>query len=206
MMVPSPAVPPLLAAQPAVPQGLAARGLGWRLAEATGVAKAADQAFLRQLFASTRSLELEALGAQSPLAQQFIAMQFTARDAAYRSSHPGAVQHIIEQAGAGVERTPIGLLWVDVTSAQIDLLDISLLPHWRGRGIGSVLLNALLVQSRALQLAVALQVRADNPARELYARLGFAQVARADLDLAMRWTPALPSTTHTAAETLHEQA
>lgn len=202
---PAHALSPLRAALSAVPQGLTALGLGWRLAETAGAAKLADQAFLQQLFASTRGRELEALGAESPLARHFISMQFRARELTYRSAHPGAQQRIVERACAGADRAAIGLLWVDFTSAQIDVLDISLLPNWRGRGVGSALLNALLAQARALHLPVALQVQANNPARKLYARLGFAQVASAELDLAMRWTPALPSTIHTAAETLHEQ-
>jgi GNAT superfamily N-acetyltransferase len=182
-----------VSAVPAAQQGLAALGLRWRLAQGTGPAAQADQAFLRQLFASTRDRELEALGAGSPLAQHFLTMQFSAREQSYLSAHPGAERRIIEHASGASERKAVGQLWVDVTSTRIDLLDISLLPPWRGHGIGGALLQALLAQ-------------VDNPARGLYARLGFAEIANTGPYLAMRWAPAMPPTIQTAAETLHEQA
>jgi ribosomal protein S18 acetylase RimI-like enzyme len=55
--------------------------------------------------------------------------------------------------------------------------DIYVEPAWRGRGIGAALLGrvAALAIERGSPL-VELTVRADNPARRLYGRLGFHQV------------------------------
>jgi ribosomal protein S18 acetylase RimI-like enzyme len=50
-------------------------------------------------------------------------------------------------------------------------------PPWRGRGIGAALLGcvAALAFERGSPV-VELTVRADNPARRLYRRIGFQQV------------------------------
>lgn len=55
-------------------------------------------------------------------------------------------------------------------------VSIALLPGWRGRGIGSELLIALLAYADVRYSAVSLSVDPANPARRLYERLGFEQV------------------------------
>jgi ribosomal protein S18 acetylase RimI-like enzyme len=49
-------------------------------------------------------------------------------------------------------------------------------PGREGQGIGSALLARLLAEVEGSAPAVSLSVRADNPARRLYARLGFVEV------------------------------
>jgi ribosomal protein S18 acetylase RimI-like enzyme len=49
-------------------------------------------------------------------------------------------------------------------------------PTVIGGGIGTQLLTQLLADARAVYPAVVLSVRAANPARRLYERLGFAVV------------------------------
>jgi ribosomal protein S18 acetylase RimI-like enzyme len=63
--------------------------------------------------------------------------------------------------------------------------DIYVEPAWRGRGIGAALLRcvAALALERGSPL-VELTVREDNPARGLYARVGFHQVECANYVLA----------------------
>lgn len=52
-------------------------------------------------------------------------------------------------------------------------LAIAVAPSAIGQGIGGALLGALLAQARGHYPAVALSVRASNPARRLYERHGF---------------------------------
>jgi ribosomal protein S18 acetylase RimI-like enzyme len=178
---------------------MAALALHWRTAAAS------DSSFLQQLFASTRQAELDALGPGTPLAQRFLAMQWAARDLAYRSAHPVSQQRIVMRQVGYDTAVGVGVVWLAARPGRIDLLDISLLPQWRGRGIGTALMQSLLARAQSLHQQVALQVRTDNPARLLYARLGFADVGHSALDVAMRWTPAPPAPTQRAAETAHEQ-
>jgi ribosomal protein S18 acetylase RimI-like enzyme len=63
--------------------------------------------------------------------------------------------------------------------AAIPELAIAVDPSWRGRGVGSSLLDALVAQARADgHTALSLSVEVDNPARRLYERAGFTRVGQ----------------------------
>ncbi len=56
-------------------------------------------------------------------------------------------------------------------------VSMGILSQWRGRGIGTRLLDALLAQARQTGLkTLSLSVERDNPARRLYERTGFLTV------------------------------
>lgn len=63
-----------------------------------------------------------------------------------------------------------GYGWVDDATPE---LTVAVMPGWRGQGIGSRLLAALLDAAAERYDAVSLSVQADNPAVRLYRRLGF---------------------------------
>jgi ribosomal protein S18 acetylase RimI-like enzyme len=78
---------------------------------------------------------------------------------------------------------PLGAAWLRLftgehkayspTDDQTPELAIALLPQYTGQGIGSALLQTLLVAADPLFPQVALSVRAENPALRLYQRMGF---------------------------------
>lgn len=55
-------------------------------------------------------------------------------------------------------------------------LAIGVTPETRGTGVGTALLDSLLFAAKEYYKAVSLSVREDNPARRLYARIGFIEV------------------------------
>jgi len=63
-----------------------------------------------------------------------------------------------------------GYGWVDDATPE---LSMAVMPGWRGQGIGTRLLAALLAAAAEHYAAVSLSVQADNPAARLYRRLGF---------------------------------
>ena len=67
-----------------------------------------------------------------------------------------------------------GYGWVDDAVPE---LAIAVEPGREGQGVGSALLRRLLDDLAGSVPAVSLSVRADNPARRLYARMGFVEVA-----------------------------
>ena len=70
-------------------------------------------------------------------------------------------------------------------------LAISLLPEYRGRGIGTQLLNALLLLLRENGYRRAsLSVQKENPALRLYQRVGFRIVSEKDTEYLMLWDAA----------------
>ncbi len=70
--------------------------------------------------------------------------------------------------------------------AKTPELSIGVVPTHRGRGIGSLLLEALVVSARAQRHeALSLSVEPDNPARRLYERCGFQVAGAVDGSLTM---------------------
>ena len=78
---------------------------------------------------------------------------------------------------------PVGAAWLrkfNETSRGFGFIDdstpelsIALLPAYRGRGIGSVLLNRLFELAKERYTSISLSVSKENPARKLYERMGF---------------------------------
>jgi ribosomal protein S18 acetylase RimI-like enzyme len=56
-------------------------------------------------------------------------------------------------------------------------LAMAVLPHHRGRGVGSALLGQLLELAATVYRSVSLSVSLSNPAVQLYRRMGFEQVS-----------------------------
>lgn len=95
---------------------------------------------------------------------------------------------------AEVERKVIGAAWCRIMEdyGHIDSstpsLAISLLPEYRGLGIGTQLLNALLLLLRENgYLRASLSVQKENPALRLYQRMGFRIVAEKGTEYLMLW-------------------
>lgn len=65
-------------------------------------------------------------------------------------------------------------------------LSVSVLPEWRGCGIGTQLIVATLEQARLQFPAVSLSVTPGNPAQRLYQRLGFEVVCANSHEITMR--------------------
>ncbi len=72
-----------------------------------------------------------------------------------------------------VDGVPAGRLYVARWPGEIRVMDIALLPEFRGRGIGSRLLRAIIEEAESSRCAVSIHVERMNPALSLYERLGF---------------------------------
>lgn len=128
-----------------------------------------DEQFLKDLFAATRAPLFASAGLPDDKLAPLLAMQWRAQQAGHFHSHPAAVDIIVE-----VDRDPVGRVLVEWRAAEVHLVDIALLPHWTGRGIGSAVICDLLEQARSRCCTVVLSVARDNPrAAALYRRLGF---------------------------------
>ena len=128
----------------------------------------ADRAFLLDLYASVREPELAQVWWDASAKRAFIAQQFAAQDAHYRRHYDGATLDVIE-----VDGEPAGRLYVHRGPRDIRIMDIALIPPFRGRGIGSGLLRALIAEAEVSARTLSIHVEMNNPARRLYERLGF---------------------------------
>jgi ribosomal protein S18 acetylase RimI-like enzyme len=139
-----------------------------------------DRDFMLDLFASTRSLELDAL--DQTQRQEFVKMQFNIQQQSYSACYPAAENIVILLA-----EQPIGRMLVERSRQDILLVDIALLPDYRRQGIGSSLIQDLLNEAAASQKSVRLSVYRTNPAARLYQRLGFSKVGEEGLYMQMQW-------------------
>jgi len=146
--------------------------------------RADDQEFLFRLYASTRRHEIAAFGWPEAQQHAFLHMQFNAQQRWYEMSYGQADHQIIEQEGAA-----IGRLLVLRQPGSILLVDIALLPEFRGQGIGGELIGKLIQECDQRKLPLRLQVQRVNPAQRLYARLGFNTTAEDQMYLQMEKQP-----------------
>jgi ribosomal protein S18 acetylase RimI-like enzyme len=73
----------------------------------------------------------------------------------------------------------------------IQLFNLMVAPEFQNRGLGTVILRQLLTDAQARNLPVRLQVMKVNPARQLYARVGFREIPAEEIPTHYRmiWRP-----------------
>lgn len=130
-----------------------------------------DLAFVSALYASTRREELALTGWPAEAQAQFLAQQAAAQHSHYSIHFSDAEWLIVEREGEA-----IGRLYLRELPANLHIVDISLLPASRGLGIGGAILADILALARSRGKGVTIHVEVNNPARSLYARLGFATI------------------------------
>lgn len=135
-------------------------------------AGADDREFLFALYASTREEELSIVQWSPEQKEQFLRMQFHAQTVHYESHFPAASFDVIM---AGDQRA--GRLIVDRRPDEIHIIDIALIPAYRGQGIGSSYLNELANEAHSRGVPLRIFVEVDNPAQRLYERIGFVCIA-----------------------------
>jgi ribosomal protein S18 acetylase RimI-like enzyme len=143
-----------------------------------------DEKFLFNLYSSTRKEEMEAWGWEAKQTGAFLRMQFQAQNMGYQSQFPGAQYSIII-----IYNVRAGRIVVWDVPAEIRLVDISLLQEFRGKGIGSYLIEDLKKLSIYRKKPLRLQVLQTNRAQNLYSRLGFKLTGQSGFYLEMEWNP-----------------
>jgi ribosomal protein S18 acetylase RimI-like enzyme len=138
-----------------------------------------DEAFLLEVYASTRLQELEGFGWSDEQKHAFLRMQFLARERCY----PRVDSRIILLNGQ-----PVGRLLVDRSDTNILLRDIALLTEFRNMRIGSRLVQELINEATSAGKPIQLHVLASSPAVRLYERLGFRQTGSDGTYLEMEWS------------------
>ena len=127
-----------------------------------------DRDFLLSVYRSTREDELALTGWNELEKAAFVSMQFEAQDRHYRQIHPDGSFLVVE-----VDGEPAGRLVLARLEREIRVVDIALLPRYRGAGVGTRLLRNVIAEADAGALQVTLHVEPWSPARRLYDRLGF---------------------------------
>ena len=144
----------------------------------------ADLPFLFRVYASTRWEELAPTGWDAAQKEAFLQQQFAAQHAWWQEQYQGTSFDVVERASV-----PIGRLYVARWERELRIVDIALLPEFRGDGIGTQLIDGVIAEAEAAGLPVRIHVEIFNPARELYDRLGFVPIEDKGVYLLMERPP-----------------
>jgi ribosomal protein S18 acetylase RimI-like enzyme len=136
----------------------------------------ADKAVLCSIYASTRTEEMAQL-IHWTLAQKeaFLQWQFDAQHVYYQQNYHGASFWLIERKGKAIGRLYLHPTYSD---GSMRIIDITMLPEWRNKGIGRQLLQDVMVYAEQEGRLVSIHVESFNPAMKLYQRLGFQLVSK----------------------------
>jgi len=154
-----------------------------------------DLSFLQSLYALTREDEIRATGWPEAERREFLSRQFELQHAYYQAHHAGADFLLIERGDR-----PIGRLYWNARGRCAHLIDVSLLPEERRRGLGHALLAGVALDADEAGLPIELHVEPQSPATRLYRRFGFETVADNGVYLKMR------RAMRASAATAHQEA
>lgn len=132
-----------------------------------------DTAFIEMVYRSTREEELALTNWTEQQKQAFIIMQSMAQLAEYKKNCPGAVYQIIVY-----KKKDLGRLITWETNDAIRIVDISLLPAARGKGIGKYLFKELIDDAYKKNKKLSLHVEQNNSAQKWYEQLGFVYISK----------------------------
>jgi len=134
-----------------------------------------DIPFLMEIYASTRQAEMERISFWTDLMKtEFLNSQFKAQHEYYQKNYIGANFWVIE-----FENKTIGRLYLhdNFQGKGMRIIDISLLPEYRNRGLGQGIFKDIMKRAANLNIPLTIHVEAFNPAKNLYTRLGFETIS-----------------------------
>lgn len=143
-----------------------------------------DEAFLYEVYASTREQEM-ALWASSPEEKTaFLRMQFEAQHAFYQKQFPNGDFLLVLSDGC-----PVGRLYLQDQGNEVLLIDVALVPKSRRLGLGRKLFKTLFEAEKSRGRSVVGNVEWWNPAIHFFLRIGFQITGKSDTHYQIRWVP-----------------
>lgn len=141
-----------------------------------------DDEFLLQVYSSIRAEELAQVPWSAEQRGAFLKMQFAAQQLHYRDNNPNATHDLIL-----LDSQAIGRLYVARRVGEIRILDITILPEYRNRGVGTPLIKDLMAEAARAGKPLTIWVESFNPSLRLFERLGFKKIEDDRVNLLMEW-------------------
>lgn len=141
-----------------------------------------DEAFLLDVYASTRADEMSLVPWTNEQRDAFLRMQFSAQHAHYQDQFPEADYKLILQ-----DDMPVGRIYALRGQEEIRIMDITVLPQYRNSGIGTALIQEIMDEGAQSRRVVSIHVETFNPSLRLFERLGFSVVTQDGINLLLEW-------------------
>lgn len=129
-----------------------------------------DRDFLLRVYAAAREVELSMTPWSSEQKRLFLEHQFDAQLHHYSAEFPNARHDVIVLSETG---ELAGRIYVNRTADRISILDITVLPEFRRRGIGSRMIATLTDEAERSGQAVQVYVETFNPSQQFFLSRGF---------------------------------
>lgn len=143
-----------------------------------------DERFLLQVYKSSRGDDLRGLGWDEDQINEFLEMQYEAQRRFFENDYKNATDEVVL-----VESKPAGRLIIERREHEIRCIDLGLLPAYRNRGIGTLIIGDLQAQAGAANKSLRLQVIRFSRAVNWLERLGFIRTSETGTHFQMEWTP-----------------
>lgn len=132
-------------------------------------ARDADEPFLFELFRALRAGRFDFQPGGHPQMAAMIRLQFRAQEHVLATQHPGSEHSIILTNGV-----PVGRLRLAREETGFQLADLSILPGYQRKGIGSAVMKKLMASARREGLSIRTTIGQANQASfHFYRNLGF---------------------------------
>ncbi len=131
-----------------------------------------DKSYLFEIYASSRTEELQFVPWTGEQKHAFLQSQFQAQHDYYLSKYPHGSFNLIKLNDAAA-----GRLYTAESGGEIRIIDITLLPEFRNQGIGTRLISDILQAGADKQKCVTICLETYNRSQNLFSRLGFTCVS-----------------------------
>ncbi len=127
-----------------------------------------DENFLVAVYGSTRQQELAMVPWTDEQKEAFIRFQLQAQLTHYQTEYPNAEYSIIL-----FEAQPVGRLYLDRREAEIRIMDITLLPEHRGKGVSSPIIRHLMEEASASGKKLSINLDKLSQSQPIFEQFGF---------------------------------
>lgn len=142
----------------------------------------ADQKFLAEVYKSSRGDDLRKLDWDEERISEFLDMQYEAQQNFNAGDYRDATDEVLL-----IGDKLIGHLMVEARSHEIRLIDVALLPEYRGHGLGTRIIQRIQEKAKSEKRPVRLQVIRFSRAVNLFERLGFVRTSETGTHFQMEW-------------------
>ncbi len=141
-----------------------------------------DRMFLAEVYKSSRGDDLRGLGWDEERISEFLEMQHEAQENFNKNDYQNATDEVLMMGDQ-----QIGHLMFEPRSHEIRLIDVALLPQYRGHGFGTRIIQRLQEKAKTEKMPVRLQVIRFSRAVNLFERLGFVRTSETGTHFQMEW-------------------